>query len=281
MLNSPALIGRIGRANRGSLLLYPAYVQDYLDRVTAADVAAGDTAGLERGVTDAFNQALQGMVSDQVLGISDGVIAQAPSIIKAMPFMAGARTLSGCLTPVVGPAPTNFNFVPPDYNRKTGLLGDGATKHLGSNRNNNADPQDSNHNAVFVSAAHSGGTVGAYIASGAVGPGRNSMGQNAAVELFTRNRSVTPQLFSGVPVGFAGHSRSQSSQFLLRTSGQSITVAVASEIPENTNIDIFRRGTASYCNGRIAYYSIGEALDLALLDARITTLINAIGAALP
>jgi hypothetical protein len=28
-------------------LLYPAYVQDYLDRVTAADVAAGDTNGLE------------------------------------------------------------------------------------------------------------------------------------------------------------------------------------------------------------------------------------------
>jgi hypothetical protein len=32
---------------------------------------------------------------------------------------------------------------------------------------------------------------------------------------------------------------------------------------------------------RIAFYSIGESLDLALLDARVTDLINAFGAAIP
>jgi hypothetical protein len=32
---------------------------------------------------------------------------------------------------------------------------------------------------------------------------------------------------------------------------------------------------------RLAFYSIGESLDLALLDARVTDLINAFAAAIP
>jgi hypothetical protein len=36
-----------------------------------------------------------------------------------------------------------------------------------------------------------------------------------------------------------------------------------------------------FSNARIACYSIGESLDLALLDARVTALINAIAAAIP
>jgi hypothetical protein len=34
-------------------------------------------------------------------------------------------------------------------------------------------------------------------------------------------------------------------------------------------------------DARIAFYSIGEALDLALLDARVSTLMTDIGAAIP
>jgi hypothetical protein len=42
-------------------------------------------------------------------------------------------------------------------------------------------------------------------------------------------------------------------------------------------------GTAavSLANARLPFYSIGEFLDLALLDARVTDLINAFGAAIP
>ena len=113
MLVSVGFPGQIGRPNRsrGSLLLYPSYVQDYLDRVTAADVSAGDSAGLERGVTDAFSQVLQDLVADAILGVIGGVIAQAASLSKAKVLMCGARTLTGALVPVVGPAPTNLNFV--------------------------------------------------------------------------------------------------------------------------------------------------------------------------
>jgi hypothetical protein len=35
------------------------------------------------------------------------------------------------------------------------------------------------------------------------------------------------------------------------------------------------------CDARIAFYSIGESLDLALLDARVTQLITTFAAVLP
>jgi hypothetical protein len=41
---------------------------------------------------------------------------------------------------------------------------------------------------------------------------------------------------------------------------------------------VYGRAASSYAPCRLAFYSIGESLDLALLDARVTTLINAYGA---
>jgi len=38
-------------------------------------------------------------------------------------------------------------------------------------------------------------------------------------------------------------------------------------------------GGAAPCDARLAFYSIGESLDLAALDARVTALVTAIGAA--
>jgi hypothetical protein len=69
--------------------------------------------------------------------------------IKASCILAGARTLTGALVPLAGTAPTNFNFVDADYNRKTGLVGNGSNKYLNSNRAGNADPQNSFHHAVY------------------------------------------------------------------------------------------------------------------------------------
>jgi len=279
MLNSPAFIGRIGRANRGSLLLYPAYVQDYLDRVTAADVAAGDTAGLERGVTDAFNRALQDMVSDQVLGISGGIIAQAPSMIKAMPFMVGARTLPGCLVPAVGPAPTNYNFVPPDYDRKTGLLGDGATTYLDSNRAGDAEALNNQHMSVYVDTAST--ATNAYIGLG----GDTGIYRNTAlnaIDVRSRN-SIGGSTGSINSIGFIGISRGNASNFDARTSGNTVIINIVSNFanPQNTTVFARQSGTSLLADARIAFYSIGEALDLALLDARVSALITAIDGAIP
>ena len=89
--------------------------------ITAVETADGEA--LEAGVKDAINDFVVGCKLAEVWG----------DIEQCFP-MAGARTLSGCLVPLKGPAPTNFNFVSDDYDRKTGLLGDGSTKYINTNR---------------------------------------------------------------------------------------------------------------------------------------------------
>jgi len=106
-----------------------------------AAVEAADGQELEFGVARAINDFVVGCKND---GIWDA--------IKASCILAGARTLAGALVPLVGTAPTNYNFVAGDYDRETGLVGDGSTKYLDSNRNNNADPQDNKHLAVYCSS---------------------------------------------------------------------------------------------------------------------------------
>ena len=256
----------------GSWLVTPTFygfiadadARDYLRRLHAAE---GQT--LEPANALAIESFVTGCKADNIW-----------SALKATCILAGARTLAGALVPLVGPAPTNFNFAADDCNRKTGLLGNGSTTYLNSNRNNNSDPQNSNHNAVYVSVAHTG-SVGQYIGSGPTGVGTNNLGQNLSVEIFARNRSSTAGTIPGVPLGFLGHSRNQSSEFSLRANGSTTTIIATSGTPINANVDIFRRGTGSYANARLAFYSIGESLDLALLDARVTALINAFAAAIP
>jgi hypothetical protein len=263
----------------GRFNAYIGPVQDYIDRVVAADVAAGNTLGLEVGVRDAYDVFIRDSINVGDLGTSGGVLSQANSIIKAAPIMAGARTLAGALVPLVGPAPTNFNFVAGDYNRKTGLSGNGTTKYLDSNRNNNADPQNSKHVAVRVSTIG----AGSIFNSGPAGTaGRTGLATDGFASC---NNDVGT--FNSVPlpvVGLLGVSRSSSINYTYRANLSNTTVSASSGAPNNSNILFYARpGTPpdSYATSRLAFYSIGESLDLALLDARVTILINAIAAAIP
>lgn len=210
---------------------------------------------------------------------ADGIWSQ----IKSACILCGASTLSGALMPLIGTAPTNFNFVSADYDRKTGLIGDGSTKYLDANRNNNADPQNSNHNAVFVSTASTVAGVSAYLASSSGSAGANNLAINTTLnEFFSRNRNATAfAVATAARTGFAAHNRSNSVQFAMRVSGTTTTLAATSDPPTNEPINVFRRGTSNYSNGRLAFYSIGESIDVALLDSRVTSLINAIQAAIP
>jgi len=219
--------------------------------------------------TDAINAFITGCKSD---GIWDA--------IKACCILAGWNNINGALIPLKGTAPTNFNFVSGDYNRATGLIGNGTTKYLNSNRNNNADPQDSNHNAVYAASATN--HVTAFI--GAANPfnesGGNSVGYvTNTTAYFSRNRSSNgfPIAQSFVP-GFTGISRASAGSYTFRVQGVNNTATEASEATNNRNVLVFARGTTPLSTARIAFYSIGESLDLALLDARVTTLINAYGA---
>ena len=225
-------------------------------------VAVADGQQLEPAVRKAINDFVVGCKRD---GIWDA--------IKASCILMGARTLSGALTPLVGSAPTNNNFVSGDYNRKTGLVGDASTKYLNSNRTNNADPQDSNHNAVYLASVGSGTVMG-----GASGEsGANTMSAGA-----TRNRNPSPVLRSVTQAGFYGMARSQASSYVVRFGNVTYTETVSSTGTTASDIGIFGLTNAGSFPGshRIAFYSIGESLTLSLLDDRITTLYNAIAAAI-
>ena len=200
-------------------------------------------------------------------------------------LMAGARTLAGALVPMVGAGPTAFNFVSGDYNRTTGLVGDGITKYLDSNRNNNADGQDSCHQAVFASTAQSGVAVVAYIGAGLGNvPGATHIGCNRpSDEIFTRSRSInvsTSPVGTGAATGLIGSSRASSSNYTYRVSGASAVSSTVSEVPLIGNVLVFNRITSSgFTDARLSYYSIGPDADLEAMDTAITTCMNALAAA--
>jgi hypothetical protein len=234
-----------------------------------AAVESADTETLEAEIKDAINDFIVGCKAD---GIWDA--------IKASCILAGARTLAGALVPLRGVAPTSFDFVDEDYNRKNGLAGNGTTKYLNSNRNNNADPQDSNHNLVWISSVSTSGIIiGGSDAGGETGSNNVS---HSGASVFFRNRASAANSFTGSALGLFGTSRSSSASYTYRLNGVTASITRASQVPANTNVSIFASGTvASFkATGRLTFYSIGEALDMALLDARLTTLLNDFEAAL-
>jgi hypothetical protein len=277
----------------GRFNAYIGPVQDYIDRVVAADVAAGNTLGLEVGVRDAYDVFIRDSINVGDLGTSGGVLSQANSIIKAAPIMAGARTLPGCLVPLVGTAPTRFGTEGGwNYNRRTGLAGNGTDNYLNSNRNNNADPQNSRHAAVYASTRNTETAVRAYIrATFQAGVGATQILSGAvAQKISSRCSDATTATSSGnlhSSNGFLGTSRSLFTSYTARGSGISETITQVSAAPGNGNYFVFAGNNQDasivdlYSNARLSFYSIGESLNLTLLDTRLTTLMAAIAAAIP
>jgi hypothetical protein len=243
-------------------------VQAYLTAVETADGQA-----LEYRTAVAIDEFVRGCKADGIW-----------SAIKASCILAGARTLAGALVPLVGTAPTNFNFVAGDYNRETGLVGNGSTKYLNSNRNNNADPQNSKHAAVHMTTHQTRDVI-----RGVLGvpnfTGSTQLLTNNTQRVFRANMTAIDTTIGLVTesndnAGFWGVSRTSSTALGGRYGGATTVFTSTNSATNAETIQIFRRGT-DYSNARLAFYSIGESLDLALLDARVTDLINAFAAAIP
>jgi hypothetical protein len=266
-LFDPAFLAVAGAVAAGG---YDTDAQAYITAVEAADGQA-----LETAVKDAINAFVVGCKAD---GIWDS--------IKASCILAGARTLSGALIPLKGTAPTNYNFVSGDYNRETGLVGDGSTKYLDSNYRDSASLQTNIHASVWVSSDFSQATFALSQtgnSSTTVGPYRgSSTGGNRWVS-YSRNSNINTGQPSFSSPGLVASTRSNDTNYVQRVFGTTVTTAAPAAANSTNSWFVFRANgtTSSWGNGRLSFYSIGEALDLALLDARVTTLINAIGAAIP
>jgi hypothetical protein len=242
-----------------------------------AAVEAADGATLEAGVKWNIDQFVRGCKADGIW-----------TAIKACCILSGARTLAGALVPLVGTAPTNFNFTSGDYNRRTGLVGNGSTKWIDSNRLNNADPLNSQHLSVSISSQSNttgGGNqifIGTnYDVSGATVISRSGSTARGGY-IASRNSSGIAVDDSIARTGFHGLSRSNSSQIVYQRLSGNTTYSQASQATSSETIGVFRGGSSSvYSDARLAFYSIGESLDLALLDARVTTLVNSNALVIP
>jgi len=255
---------------RRRVSVYDPDAQAYITAVEAAD-----TQALEVGVKDAINAFVIGCKADGIW-----------PAIKASCIMAGARTLAGALVPLVGAAPTNIGFVAGDYNRKTGLVGGGFVKALNSNRARSADPIDSFHASLYLSTTGGNALFG--------------LANDAQFDQMLAVNSITGTSFRGRTVaidnrvtGFVGASNTAAA-LTARANGTNSTNtgAMYGAFANSGKYYVFARNTGagdadgvvssgSPTPSRLAFYSIGESLNLALLDARITTLINTFGAVIP
>jgi len=250
----------------------------YIAAVEAADeIASPGVGGLETATKVAIHSFVKGCKADGIW-----------PAIKASCILAGARTLPGALVPLVkqpaDSAPARFGTEGGwNYNRQTGLQGNNTNNYINSGRNSNADPQNNQHFSVYLSTAGSPSSATQLYMGGFSGPGGLSLGI-AASQQFSRSQATT-FAFSGVSTstGLTAVSRSLPASYIHRSGGSNNSLNVASQAPADSSILVFREPSSDvfYTNARLAFYSIGESLDLALLDARVTDLINAIGAAIP
>ena len=254
------------------------YDEDAGNYIQAVEGASGDNQALEPATRKAINNFVIGCKQDGIW-----------TAIKASCILSGARTLAGALQPLVGTAPTNVGglFVDGDYNRKTGLVGNGSTKYLSSNRRSNEDPQNSFHLSVYktlyVNSNNSiiGSIVTPFDLLDTIG--------GSVLRAFSRSDSnPTPSINMNGVTGFMGHSRASSSTVSMRGNSATVSGSSNSSAPNSALITIFARNGSSTVlapqlptSERFAFYSIGESIDLARLDARVTDLINAFAVTIP
>jgi hypothetical protein len=247
---------------------------DVVAYVVAVEAADGDR--LEEGVISAYDAFITGCKTDSIWGA-----------IKASCILAGARTLSGALVPLVGTAPTNFNFVTADYNRETGLKGNASTKRLNANRLDNVDPQNSKHISVYQTESEIRNLTGSIAKTAISAPTAAT-----SSELLTFNNGRRFRLNSAAATAtdivsslyFWGASRSGASAQVMRFNGANTSSPLTSSTPSSGAIGVFNRGGTSISSpsdARISFYSIGENIDLAALDTRVSTLMTDLAAAIP
>jgi len=189
------------------------------------------------------------------------------------------------------PTPNNFDLVgDTDYNRKTGLVGDGSTKYLDSNRPVDEDPPDSFHASVYTSSPQIGTVGRAVMGALSTTPSLNRSlqlaidnGQDIAAN---RSSGTLPSTrpINSFATGFLGTNRDSSTGYDFRFTGTTLQKVEASLAPVSLNIYVFAQNVnntmSAPSDARLAFYSIGESLDLAALDTRVSNLITAIGVAI-
>jgi len=261
-----------------TLIWSPRYTTTVADPDAQAYITAveeADNAQLEYPVVVAIDEFVRGCKADGIW-----------PAIKASCILAGARTLQGCLVPLVGTAPTRFGTEGGwNYNRKTGLAPNGTNNYLNSNR---ADRTRNNaHIACFVSALNNATATFRPMMSnrldGDTNPQVTIADRGTTDNTLDINMQGTASPFArpARTTGFIGGSRSISTSFGFRAGGVTSSLTAASNAVNSQPVLIYARPSLDFGTARLSFYSIGESLDIALLDARVIALMKALAAAIP
>ena len=240
-------------------------------------VEAADAQALEYGVKHAMNSLVVDLKANSLW-----------SLISSMTVKMAARTLAGALIDIKTPASswTNFNFVSGDYNRTTGLIGNGTTKYLNTNRNNNAEAQNDQSIWTFVSSIASTNAM-AYIAGGIPAEsGASGFTRNSAGNINFTSRNSTAVIDTGAnAIGLIGLSRSIAGSFVSRGNGANQNTNIStSETPLSANIydhaaNFSSTGVAQdFSDHRSRASCIGQAMTLATADTVFAAFVTKITA---
>lgn len=266
--------GTPSRMYRGSTAFWDADAAAYIRAVEAADGQA-----LELGVCNAYHNFFL------ELKATSGLF----SAIKASCILCGARTITGALVPLAGTAPTaQGGWASGDYSRTAGMTGDGNALYLDSNRANNADPQNDQHVAVWMSTLPTvtSAVAGSRVGNSEVGGSQLIYTTSPVLAFRIHTQDGTDASFNSPESGFFGATRGEAGATVGRNGGSELTGTGTSESPNSENIHVFRRsGNVGNVptDATIAFYSIGSDIGSAgigALDTAVSNLITAIGNAL-
>jgi hypothetical protein len=242
----------------GKLTIGPRVLRTYDVNASAYIMAveSADNQTLEQPIKEAITEFVIGC---KIRGIWDA--------IKSCCLLSGARTIAGATVPLKGNAPTLTSFVG-DYNRETGLRRTSGSYVV--NRNSDSDPQNNKHVAVYTTMVDYGssdsnfrGILGASTVSGSTSFSVNNSG--LVVRVNTATNIINGQLI--IPNNLIGISILNSSQSqLLYNEKINIVDINTTTPPTGVGISLFGYAGVSTSATRVAFYSIGESLNLKLLN---------------
>lgn len=259
LLGSPSSIPTIDHYG------YDADAQRYIEAVEAADGQR-----LELQARTAINDFVVGCKSDAIW-----------DAFRCCVVLSGARTLSGALTPLVGPTPTNVNFVSADYNRRTGLIGNGTTKYINTNLAASTIPRDNEHCSVYKGTGFTNSDT-----SICIGNSLNAVGTThvrVAVGFISQANSritTTASVPSHITSGFIGIARRDRRTVQWQhQSGYGEESNYLSNGVVNANWVVYQgwNGTTPWAlvNFRQAFYSVGTYCNIQLLGNRVRAMYDA------
>jgi hypothetical protein len=184
--------------------------------------------------------------------------------------IAGADTLAGILSPIIGPPVTPLNLVSADYARRNGVrFGIGKSVQLGVAHND--QPQNDRSGAVWISEPATSAGTNAFIAAKSNGIGVSHLAHNP-INGLAFARASGPILISAntaAPSGFFGFSRSNPDNFIMQLGGADYLGASQSVAPLAVPWGVGERNGVDFTDARLAWWHVGLSLDLAALRAAL------------